>query len=1101
MANCDANGQPPGRHVHAPVSLLATVQKQIVPAQAAFDDLVIYDRPLTAEQAAKAFAGTLPRTLASKRQRRTEPESSERPAKLIFHLPLDGNSKALAAGGAAQPLQEQGLTYETGLFGQAARFSKGTSLRFATRGNLTKEQGSILLWFRPDWNGSQTQNERGGYLYRRLFLEGPAAKERIDSSQLMLWFHGAQCRFDVSDYADQYVQQSVSSWRAGDWHHLAATWDHRRGRELYVDGQRVTGSSHRHKPFMSMGWSVVPFEYFEIGGESRRRSADGLIDELRIYDNALNPEEIAREFARVYPVCPVAPHRYYALHGASSLRWRLDSNVSAPVRGTLQWRVDTPDGQTVIPTRQEAISLATGKASRHFELSWTPAAAGRHVLVCRWQPQGQGPTYERRLDLWAVDAQRTLTGSEKMDLQLIQEIDCAADLPADQLAQSAGTRVVQSGLGTYREAAAPRNSRFALRVRLPDNSGPYVVEWEYPDDKPRTMELIAQSVNVTNSEYELQTGVFTGAEYALSHTMKTHRCLYWPRSADVALIFMTAEKDRPAAAGKVRVLRVRGQLPREAVSRPAPVDGWQRHVGIYYEDPALCYDFGNQDSMPDFEILADRLLAYMHYSGQDLLMYPGVWYHGPFYPSDSQGLAVQRAHPFNFIEYLLLRFESGAFGFLPTLNVHSLPSLADYKWHDDMLLTGQAAAGPLSVGWDGNPNFGGWHGTRPNYNILHPRVRAAVLTMIDELLDLYGDSPAFKGVGFHLTRHCLLWLGDIEGGYNDYCVEAFQRDTGIRVPVAGDDPGRTPKRYQWLMANARQQWIDWRCRALRAFYGEVAERLAAKRPDLRLVLTMYRPVFRDVVDDPSVLQTEDFIRQINRQGGLDPDLYADLPNVVLDRTIYPADYRWYRSHRKWTEDPRAIRNLMLDAGTYGSWTAGGKAWVNMHDRYWEDAIGRKGWPSFWGREQGWRVSTLNATPPYAMESYLVPLTHADIMTFTKGGFLIGTHGMERELTEFSRAFRALPARPFALVEGVSAPLVARVLSGAAETYFYVLNSSQEPATLSLTFTGKVEAVHDLRTGKTVRWTGGLSLKMPPMSFRAYRAAGRNIVVRASKARQ
>jgi hypothetical protein len=481
----------------------------------------------------------------------------------------------------------------------------------------------------------------------------------------------------------------------------------------------------------------------------------------------------------------------------------------------------------------------------------------------------------------------------------------------------------------------------------------------------------------------------------------------------------------------------------------------------------------------------------MHYSGQDLFMYPGVWYHGPFYPSRSQGTALQRPHPHNFIEYLLLRFEAEGIGLLPTINVHSLPSLAHHKWRDEMIITGEAAAGPLSVGWDGSPNLIGWHGTRPNYNVMHPEVRTAVLTMIDEMLDLYGDSPAFKGICFHLTKHCMLWFGNLDGGYNDYCVEAFQEDCNLRIPVAADDPGRATKRYRWIMANAREPWIDWRCRALREFYGDVAERLAKKRPDLRLVLTMYRPVFRDVVPQPGTVGPGDSVRQINREGGLDPALYADLPNVVLDRTIYPADYRWYRAHRDWDDDPTAIRDLLTERQTYGGWAADGKAWVNMHDRYWEDSIGGRGWESFWGREHGWRVSTLNATGRYALESYLIPLAHADIMTFTKGGFLIGTHGMEKPLAEFSRAFRSLPAKPFATLERAPAPLVARALKHDNALYLYVINPSQQTAELTLPLGGEITSLRDLGAGSNLS-PRKLNVRMKPMSFEAYRIDGRRL---------
>ncbi len=1070
------------------------------PARAALDELVIYADPLSAEQVAAAYAGTLKREPAPKKLR-GESESSppSAPPKLIFHLPLDGSATAGVAGGAAEPEEQSHVAYEAGLFGQAAHFTRKSRLRFPEPGNLNKQRGTIMFWVRPDFSGQQVLNPSGSRLWRSLFCEGPSPEKRIGSNQMWLWLFGPHMRFDVADSEDRYVRHSIAEWQADQWHQVACTWDHRSGRALYIDGRCVGGNSDSRKLFVPTCWDTAPFAYFQLGGDDRGRPFEGLIDDLRIYDGPLSPEQVRCEFGRVYPAWPTAVHVYYPVGKKSRLRWQLESNVTEPARGTLRWWVADPNGKRAIETRQQAAVLKAGTSAHGFEVPFTPAAAGRHRLVCRWQPEGAGPAYERSLDIWGVDPNRALPGGDRTDLELVEEIDCTKDLPPEKLVESAPSRVVHAACGAYREAGAARHGRFAVRVAFPEADCPYVVEWEYPDDKPRTMEMIAQSVRDASSEYELQTGVFTGSEYPLSDRMQTHRCLYWPRRADVALIFMTAENDRPAAAAKIRVFRVRGQVQRaSAPQRPPATAGWRRHVGIYYEDPALCYDFGSRDTMPGFETLADRLITYMHYSGQDLFMYPGVWYHGPFYPSASQGTVMQRTHPHNFIEYLLLRFETEDIGFLPTINLHSLPSLASFKWRDEMLATGEAAGGPLAIGWDGSPNISGWHGTRPNYNILHPEVRRAVLTMVDEMLELYGDSPAFRGICFHLTKHCMLWFGNLDGGYNDYCVEAFERETDIHIPVAADDPGRAAKRYRWLMANAREPWIAWRCRALRAFYGEVAERLARKRPDLRLVLAMYRPVFRDVVPEPGTVGEGDFVRQINREGGLDPALYDDLSNVVLDRTIYPSDYRWYRAHRDWDKEPSAVRDLLTAPQAYGGWADGGRSWVNMHDRYWEDCVGRKGWEAFWGREHGWRVSTLNPTGRYALESYLIPLAQTDLMTFTKGGFLIGTHGMEEPLAEFSRAFRSLPARPFSDLDGVPAPLVVRTLEDGGCRFVYAVNPSQKALDWKLSLGGEITAVHNLRDGSRPAPGKQLELKMGPMSFQAYRIEGHKVTIRADR---
>ncbi len=797
----------------------------------------------------------------------------------------------------------------------------------------------------------------------------------------------------------------------------------------------------------------------------------------------------------MFPVVPSATHLYFVAGRPARLRWRLDSIGATRAVGRLTWRLVDPQGRRVLGEQAAPLSIPA-RGSKTFDQRFTPPAAGEYKLTCRWEPAGAGRPYERTLSFWGIEPEKPRETGGELKLKLIEEIDCAADLPADKFVSTDPTRVVQSKLGAYREASPKQRSRFALRVRMPNVGRPYVVDWEYPDDKPRTMEVIAQTTAAGWSQYELQTGAFCGAEYPLSNRMMTQRSIFWPRGEDVALIFMTAEQGRPAAAAKVRVYEVQGRLPKLPVKPAAPVNGWRRHVGLYYEDPAMCLDFGGYDAMPGFEHTISRLMDYMDYFGQSLFMYPAVWYHGPFYPSASQGLALQRPHPANFIEYMLMRFGQRGIEFIPTFNLHGLPSLSDTKWRDEMLTTGDGAKTPIMMMWDGAPNMTGWHGTAPNYNPLHPKTRQALLTMVDEMLDLYAEYPAFKGISFHLTRHCMLWFGELDAGYNDCTVEAFERDTGTRVPVAADDPGRVNKRYRWLMANARDAWIAWRCKALYGFYDLIAQKLRRRRPDLKLVLTLYRPNKRDIMPNRRFETEADYVSRINRESGVDAALYKGHPNIVIQRTIYPADYRWRRSRRKFDKDPIKIRQLLTESRTYDVLREAGGGWINMHDRYWEDAVGRtKRWKEFWGSETGWRVSTLNPNQDHCLESYAIPLARTDVMALTKGGFLIGTHGMERQLGRFTQAFRALPAKRFETLKRVRGPVVVRYLRDADGLYFYLVNPSPKPALVRLAISGKVQSLADLMTGEASPLAASeREFPVPAYGLEAYWARGKGVRV-------
>ena len=75
---------------------------------------------------------------------------------------------------------------------------------------------------------------------------------------------------------------------------------------------------------------------------------------------------------------------------------------------------------------------------------------------------------------------------------------------------------------------------------------PHVAVVTYPDDKPRTMEVMLQPLDVRH-DYQAQTGVFTGDEYPLSNAMQEQKIVFWPQGENMSFVFMTVEGGRPAA--------------------------------------------------------------------------------------------------------------------------------------------------------------------------------------------------------------------------------------------------------------------------------------------------------------------------------------------------------------------------------------------------------------------------------------------------------------------------------------------------------------------------------------------------------------------------
>ena len=87
---------------------------------------------------------------------------------------------------------------------------------------------------------------------------------------------------------------------------------------------------------------------------------------------------------------------------------------------------------------------------------------------------------------------------------LIAEFDCTRDYPADEYFGHEDVRVVQTGLGQYREAGAVPASRFGYRFAVRNVGRPHMAVVRYPDDKRRYMCVMDGTC------YDLTTGVFTG---------------------------------------------------------------------------------------------------------------------------------------------------------------------------------------------------------------------------------------------------------------------------------------------------------------------------------------------------------------------------------------------------------------------------------------------------------------------------------------------------------------------------------------------------------------------------------------------------------------
>jgi hypothetical protein len=209
--------------------------------------------------------------------------------------------------------------------------------------------------------------------------------------------------------------------------------------------------------------------------------------------------------------------------------------------------------------------------------------------------------------------------------KLVAEFDCTKDYPAETFFSYGDVHVSETQAGRYREAEAVPLSRFGYRFSVKNIGKPYLAVVRYPDDKRRFMCMM------DGTTYDMTIGVFTGVNQAVTNKMLEIRKVFWPRWNDCSIVFMTWSNGEPAAVADIKIFEL-DELPALKIESPdnqVP----KRELGLQFEDP--CGTSYSMGAINDQEWL-ERTAGYMRYTGQKLLTYPVVWYHGPLYPSERE---------------------------------------------------------------------------------------------------------------------------------------------------------------------------------------------------------------------------------------------------------------------------------------------------------------------------------------------------------------------------------------------------------------------------------------------------------------------------------
>lgn len=725
-------------------------------------------------------------------------------------------------------------------------------------------------------------------------------------------------------------------------------------------------------------------------------------------------------------------------------------------------KADVPAGEGVyettltIPTDREGV----------FDLTVTDA---------------EGRIVDRVLQFLVVYTRSRPQPPKELQKELIATIDCARQAP--DYVSSGGTRVVEARFGSYRESGTRGRVEdlenadwFAYTLNLPSIQEPYLVEVDYPDDDERTflISVIEHAIN----PYAPTLGVACGGEFPLSNQMQTHQLLFYPRQKDPRLFFQTWYRGQRAAAGRVRVHRL--SLPFPALPR---LRNSTRRFGLYQEEPLRFTSYFG--AMPEGNTWAnvlrpaERLGQWANYLGANLwhptiAVYQSMMWPGKSIPGyavsdeDSYGVVgpATLKEPFkkDLLRLMLLVSEKYGLDFVGELHIPAnwvLMRSLDREFGGKGTYEDDGPQKPwLLISREGKT------GSCPHYNPLYPGIQDWVASVLRELASRYKDSPAFKGVSLRLMGwQFSSWqtLPSIHWGYEDYTTELFEKETGVRIPVAADAPQRFARRYEWLMANAYEQWVDWRCKRVHAYHQRLAEVLRAARPDLTLHLDAYGPAYDSVFVreiGPVEYEEKGWLGYI-REAGIDPRLYRRDANIVLNETrAYPPAIRTRdplvaAADRVQFYDPEHVEAAAKPAGSGTVSAIHFDAQSLEGEMVRADRLGLPAKMMLHNKETAHGAGILNPAGRHALSRYANTLADGNIVFMHDGSHGHDQVAQPQYMREFLAEYHALPAIGMSRLKGSGDPVALWYGQQGNGWCFYLVNRARCWIEANVAFSGRV----------------------------------------------
>lgn len=958
----------------------------------------------------------------------------------VFYAPFDNSAEAVIEGGKRiSPAATAGeVKFTEGAKKQGVNIDK-EDLTYNVR-DLFGNAGAVMFWIKP--------SEKT--VFQTIYFQTDDGKNRLVCRAQGYAF--SINLYDRSGLEKEFLMRGNKYlFFNADLYHYAVTWNKTGEIRIFRNGMPyIPGCAWEPQMFFSADCDLSDVRKVVVS-----KRCNSLIDDLIIYRRNVAPEEVydaCREASPIDVVAPctviqpaenaevvlsVAPGGYYtrAVHGnrpyieaegeLSLALYSMDKANNATPFKTLKEKIKV--GQTPLTLKFPAGKLPEGEYRLQWEFISSSGMRSQKSIAIEVAgiPVAEKAT-DKDVELGEVVFEKKF--SSVNDKTILSE---------------GNIRAVDD---KYLEAGSKNGDRLAVVVPNLEKfiQKPMILEIIWPDDKQRMMGLYAYLENKKGEAYRdrLQGGIQAGREIPSSGKMIKTRYLIYPQTPSFLFEARTLANDFPAAVAELKLYEVKGgRLPRLKINYP---DGLEhRRIGNNDEDQTLCINMAKSD----LKGLTERILEYMDYTGQDTFHYQLLRYYFSFFPypgSNGNGL-----YPYlpGGMGYIIDAMHKRGKEFTGIFNLSTIPEV----YYASCLGRDLSKTGMVVLDKNSHP-LNSFEGVKGTPNPADPAVRAAFVRYVEDFSEDLRN-PGMKAVSFWLT----MGWNSLNDGYDNYTVNKFSADTGIKVPDS--------ERYEFLTSpKILPQWSKWRATQVFELIKAVRNALDKIKPELAIYVMK-----RDNYDWDADL--DQMLKQLPRTYACD----------FRRPTNYRLDFHWNRPESFREEE---MYNFPDACELYKRKS---NQCVSLFYLYYESftkPLDRKNYGCYF------QSADVKPHGRHFLKELAFNVAAGDNLEIVMGGQPFGSLGRDAETREFARAFAALPRQNFNTVKNPNASIVVRYLNTKNGTYFYAVSNFWSNSKVTLNWPGNAEYI-DLSSGIKL---DSKTIELKPYELRSFLVPDKEIAI-------